>query len=44
MPPRTTGGNQYTVLNLKIRGKSAAWADLGKIKQSLPYLLRHRRA
>jgi bifunctional non-homologous end joining protein LigD len=42
--PRTTGGNQYTVLNLKKRPKNDAWAEIGKIKQSLPDLPRRRRA
>jgi bifunctional non-homologous end joining protein LigD len=33
--PRTTGGNQFTVLNLKKR-KDDAWADIGKVRQKLP--------
>jgi bifunctional non-homologous end joining protein LigD len=34
--PRTTGGNQFTVLNLKRHLKDDAWADIGKIRQKLP--------
>jgi bifunctional non-homologous end joining protein LigD len=34
--PRTTGGNQFTVLNLKKHLKQDAWADIGKIRQKLP--------
>jgi bifunctional non-homologous end joining protein LigD len=38
--PRTTGGNQVTLLNLKRYLKSDAWADpwaeIGKVRQKLP--------
>jgi bifunctional non-homologous end joining protein LigD len=34
--PRTTGGNQFTVLNLKKQLKQDAWADIGKVRQKLP--------
>jgi len=34
--PRTTGGNQFTVLNLKKHLKNDAWADIGKVRQRLP--------
>jgi bifunctional non-homologous end joining protein LigD len=38
--PRTTGGNQVTLLNLKKYLKSGAWADpwaeIGKVRQKLP--------
>ncbi len=34
--PRTTGGNQFTVLNLKKHLKQDAWADIGKVSQKLP--------
>ncbi|HEY1981298.1 MAG TPA: DNA ligase D, partial [Xanthobacteraceae bacterium] len=34
--PRTTGGNQFTVLNLKKNLKQDAWADIGKVRQKLP--------
>ena len=33
---RTTGGNQFTVLNLKKHLKEDAWADIGKVRQKLP--------
>jgi bifunctional non-homologous end joining protein LigD len=33
---RTTGGNQFTVLNLRKHLKSDAWADIGKVRQKLP--------
>ncbi len=34
--PRTTGGNQFTVLNLQKKLKQDAWAEIGKVKQKLP--------
>jgi bifunctional non-homologous end joining protein LigD len=34
--PRTTGGNQFTVLNLKQQLKQDAWAEIGKVRQKLP--------
>ena len=30
--PRTTAGNQYTVLNVKKLLKQDAWAEIGKVK------------
>jgi bifunctional non-homologous end joining protein LigD len=33
---RSTGGNQFTVLNLKQQLKHDAWAEIGKVKQRLP--------
>ena len=33
---RTTGGNQFTVLNLKKHLKKDAWAEIGKVRQKLP--------
>jgi bifunctional non-homologous end joining protein LigD len=38
---RTTGGNQYTVLNLmkRLRGlKQDPWKDIGRVRQKLPDL------
>jgi bifunctional non-homologous end joining protein LigD len=34
--PRTIGGNQYTVLNLKKQLRNDAWAEMGKVRQKLP--------
>jgi bifunctional non-homologous end joining protein LigD len=34
--PRITGGNQFTVLNVKKNLKSDAWADIGNVRQKLP--------
>ena len=34
--PRTTGGNQYTVLNLKSHPRNDAWAEMDKVRQKLP--------
>ncbi|HKM87001.1 MAG TPA: hypothetical protein VJX48_00200 [Xanthobacteraceae bacterium] len=34
--PRTTGGNDFTVLDLKKRLKDDAWAAIGKVRQKLP--------
>jgi bifunctional non-homologous end joining protein LigD len=34
--PRSTGANQFTVLNLKKSIKHDAWADIGKVRQKLP--------
>jgi bifunctional non-homologous end joining protein LigD len=34
--PRTTGGNQFTVLNVKQHPRSDAWAEIGKVRQKLP--------
>jgi bifunctional non-homologous end joining protein LigD len=33
---RTTGGNDFSVLDLKKRLKGDAWADIGKVRQKLP--------
>ena len=33
---RTTGGNQFTLLNLKKHLAQDAWADMGKVRQKLP--------
>jgi len=33
--PRSTGANQFTVLNLKKSIKHDAWADIGKVRQKL---------
>jgi bifunctional non-homologous end joining protein LigD len=33
---RTTGGNEFTVLNLKEHLKHNPWADIGKVRQKLP--------
>jgi bifunctional non-homologous end joining protein LigD len=33
---RTTGGDDFTVLDLKKRLKEDAWADIGKVRQRLP--------
>ena len=33
---RTTGANQFTVLNLKKHLRNDAWADIGKVRQKLP--------
>jgi bifunctional non-homologous end joining protein LigD len=34
--PRTTGGNQFTVLNVKKHLRNDAWAEIGKVRQKLP--------
>ena len=34
--PRTTGGNQFTVLNLKKHLRGDAWSEIGKVRQKLP--------
>ena len=34
--PRTTGANQFTVLNMKRHLRSDAWAEIGKVRQRLP--------
>ncbi len=33
---RTTGANQFTVLNVKKYLRSDAWAEMGKVRQKLP--------
>ncbi len=42
--PRTSGANQFTVLNIKKHLRNDAWAEMAKVKQKLPSLPRHRRA
>jgi bifunctional non-homologous end joining protein LigD len=34
--PRTEGGNEFSVLDLKTRIKDDAWAEIGKVQQKLP--------
>ena len=34
--PRTTGGNEFSVLDLKKRIKEDAWAEIDKVRQKLP--------
>jgi len=34
--PRTTGANQFTVLNAKKHLRADAWAEMGKVRQKLP--------
>jgi bifunctional non-homologous end joining protein LigD len=34
--PRTTGGNEFTVLNVKKQLKRDPWAEIGKVRQKLP--------
>jgi bifunctional non-homologous end joining protein LigD len=40
---RSTGGNEFTVLDLKKRLKEDAWAEIGKIRQKLPEIRKARR-
>ncbi len=40
---RTSGANQFTVLNAKKHLRADAWAGMGKVKQKLPSLPRQRR-
>jgi bifunctional non-homologous end joining protein LigD len=40
---RTKGGNDFSVLDLKKRLKDDAWAEIGKVRQRLPDLVRRRR-
>ena len=40
---RTTGGNDFTVLDLKKRLKDDAWAEIGKVQQKLPEIRKGRR-
>ncbi len=40
---RTTGGNEFTVLDVKKRVKEDAWAEIGKVRQKLPEDLARRR-
>jgi bifunctional non-homologous end joining protein LigD len=41
--PRTTGGNQFTLPDLKKRPTKDAWADIGKVRQKLPEIGKIRR-
>jgi bifunctional non-homologous end joining protein LigD len=41
--PRTTGGNDFTVLDIKKRIKDDAWAEIGKVRQKLPAVRKGRR-
>ena len=34
--PRTSGANQFTVLNVKKHLRGDAWAEMGKVRQKLP--------
>jgi bifunctional non-homologous end joining protein LigD len=34
--PRTSGANQFTVLNIKKHLSNDAWAEIGKVRQKLP--------
>ncbi len=40
--PRTNGGNEFTVPDLKRRLKEDAWAEIGKIRQKLPDIRKAR--
>ena len=40
---RTTGGNDFSLLDLKKRLKDDAWADIGKVRQKLPEVSKRRR-
>ena len=40
---RTTGGNDFTLRDLKKRLKDDAWAEIGKARQKLPELAKRRR-
>jgi bifunctional non-homologous end joining protein LigD len=39
---RTTGGNDFTVFDLKKRLKNDAWAEIGKVRQKLPNVAKRR--
>jgi bifunctional non-homologous end joining protein LigD len=41
---RTSGANQFTVLNIKKHLRADAWAEMGKVRQKLPSVPRPRRA
>jgi bifunctional non-homologous end joining protein LigD len=41
--PRTTSGNDFTVLDIKKRIKDDAWAEIGKVRQKLPAVRTGRR-
>ncbi len=40
---RTTGGNDFTLLNLKKRLREDAWAEIGKVRQKLPEIRKRSR-
>ena len=40
---RTTGGNDFSLLDLKKRLKDDAWAEIGKVRQKLPEVRSGRR-
>ena len=40
---RTTGGNDFSVLDLKKRLKEDAWTEIGKVRQKLPEIRKGRR-
>ena len=40
---RTTGGNDFSVLDLKKRLKEDAWAEISKVRQKLPEIRKGRR-
>jgi bifunctional non-homologous end joining protein LigD len=40
---RTSGGNDFSVLDLKKRLKDDAWAEIGKVRQTLPNLEKRSR-
>ena len=40
---RTSGGNDFSVLDLKKRLKEEAWAEIGKVRQKLPEAVSSRR-
>jgi len=39
---RTTGGNDFTALDLKKRIKDDAWAEIAKVRQKLPEIRKAR--
>jgi bifunctional non-homologous end joining protein LigD len=41
--PRTTGGNDFTVRDVKKRIRDDAWAEIGKVRQRLPAVRNGRR-
>jgi bifunctional non-homologous end joining protein LigD len=41
--PRTTGGNDFSVFDLRKRLKDDAWAEIGKARQKLPEVVSPRR-
>ena len=41
--PRTTGGHDFSVRDLKKRLKEDAWAEIGKVRQKLPSLEKRSR-